>query len=446
MLRNDVVVDCNAFTIVVFVVVLVKGAVLARSRDGRGSREISVTRKGRGLRDGRAEARIRRRREAEKLAVTVARNTKTAKQRESQPSSAVESTTATTAMANEADILSLCVAMANMTFQEHEVCMETQATARSPHRGPRPHMFEELSGFPARGGKRGEYAHHMGTWKTRNGAGWTRGDGGGSCSSGGRDARDGRIPRSHRMSGRGNVDKGDRSGSCQRRGPYTMSICKAQRQQLLMAKRRIFKADSAVPSQLCWFEISKCLSQKYDPTNKALDLKAVRINEELEARGVDLVLNRKDHMDGLNKIIRENIPMLKDVRELYPLKAFNLKELWLKGNPLCDSFHDPNAYISFVRNHFPQLVILDGQMLSQLRSSTPAVPSTPAVVHRIAVRFAATMSNIYSPNFSRAMRLFGHNPGITPTTSHPPFCPQPDERDNIYFKIIIIIIRGLTYA
>nr|XP_032815558.1 uncharacterized protein LOC116945277 isoform X4 [Petromyzon marinus] len=420
MLRNDVVVDCNAFTIVVFVVVLVKGAVLARSRDGRGSREISVTRKGRGLRDGRAEARIRRRREAEKLAVTVARNTKTAKQRESQPSSAVESTTATTAMANEADILSLCVAMANMTFQEHEVCMETQATARSPHRGPRPHMFEELSGFPARGGKRGEYAHHMGTWKTRNGAGWTRGDGGGSCSSGGRDARDGRIPRSHRMSGRGNVDKGDRSGSCQRRGPYTMSICKAQRQQLLMAKRRIFKADSAVPSQLCWFEISKCLSQKYDPTNKALDLKAVRINEELEARGVDLVLNRKDHMDGLNKIIRENIPMitslnltcndlhrlddlaklaqhtpslkklnlsknnLKDVRELYPLKAFNLKELWLKGNPLCDSFHDPNAYISFVRNHFPQLVILDGQMLSQLRSSTPAVPSTPAVVHRIA--------------------------------------------------------------
>ncbi|XP_075925145.1 nuclear RNA export factor 1-like isoform X3 [Petromyzon marinus] len=199
-----------------------------------------------------------------------------------------------------------------------------------------------------------------------------------------------------------------------------MSICKALRQQLLVAKRRIFKADSAVPSQLCWFEISECLSQKYDPTNKALDLKAVRINEELEARGVDLVLNRKDHMDGLNKIIRENIPMitslnltcndlhrlddlaklaqhtpslkklnlsknnLKDVRELYPLKAFNLKELWLKGNPLCDSFHDPNADISFVRKHFPQLVILDGQMLSQLRSSTPAVPSTPVVVHRIA--------------------------------------------------------------
>ncbi|XP_078460363.1 uncharacterized protein LOC144724925 isoform X2 [Lampetra planeri] len=303
-------------------------------------------------------------------------------------------------MANEADILSLCVAMANMTFQEHKECMVTRATASRPHRGPRPNIFEESSGFPARGGgKRGEYAHHMGTWKARNGAGWTRGDGGGSCSSGGRDARDGRIPRSHRMSGRRNVDKGDRSDSRQLRlatttGPYTMSTSKAQRQQLLVAKQRIFKADSAVPSQTCWFKISECLSQKYDPTNKALDLKAVRINKELEARGVDLVLNRKDHMDGLNKIIRENMPMitslnltcndlhrldnlaelaqhtpslkklnlsknnLKAVRELYQLKVFNLEELWLKGNPLCNSFRNPNAYISFVRKHFPQLVIL----------------------------------------------------------------------------------------
>ncbi|CAM9617063.1 unnamed protein product [Lampetra planeri] len=192
------------------------------------------------------------------------------------------------------------------------------------------------------------------------------------------------------MSGRRNVDKGDRSDSRQLRlatttGPYTMSTSKAQRQQLLVAKQRIFKADSAVPSQTCWFKISECLSQKYDPTNKALDLKAVRINKELEARGVDLVLNRKDHMDGLNKIIRENMPMitslnltcndlhrldnlaelaqhtpslkklnlsknnLKAVRELYQLKVFNLEELWLKGNPLCNSFRNPNAYIRMGR-------------------------------------------------------------------------------------------------
>ena len=41
-------------------------------------------------------------------------------------------------------------------------------------------------------------------------------------------------------------------------------------------------------------------------------------------------------------------PKLKSERELDKVKGLKLEELWLDGNPLCDTFHDQSSYIRSV--------------------------------------------------------------------------------------------------
>ncbi|NP_001084975.1 nuclear RNA export factor 1 S homeolog [Xenopus laevis] len=142
-----------------------------------------------------------------------------------------------------------------------------------------------------------------------------------------------------------------------------------------------------------------CMQKRYDGANQAMDMKAVRSDPDLVANKVDVILNRKCYMTTMLQIIEDNVPellsldisnnklfklddlaeitlkapnlkilklsenMIKSDLELNKLKGLKLEELWLEGNPFCDSFRDQTSYISVVRQHFPKLLRLDGHEL-----------------------------------------------------------------------------------
>ncbi|XP_055987629.1 nuclear RNA export factor 1 [Sorex fumeus] len=146
-------------------------------------------------------------------------------------------------------------------------------------------------------------------------------------------------------------------------------------------------------------QLKLIMSKRYDGSQQALDLKGLRTDADLVAQNIDVVLNRKSCMAATLRIIEENIPELlslnmsnnrlyrldemasivqkapnlkilnlsgnelKSERELDKIKGLKLEELWLDGNPLCDSFQDQSTYISAVRERFPKLLRLDGHEL-----------------------------------------------------------------------------------
>lgn len=146
-------------------------------------------------------------------------------------------------------------------------------------------------------------------------------------------------------------------------------------------------------------QLKLIMSKRYDGSQQALDLKGLRTDPDLVAQNIDVVLNRRSCMAATLRIIEENIPELlslnlsnnrlfrldemvtivqkapnvkilnlsgnelKSERELDKIKGLKLEELWLDGNPLCDSFRDQSTYISAVRERFPKLLRLDGHEL-----------------------------------------------------------------------------------
>ncbi|TRZ07097.1 hypothetical protein HGM15179_020011 [Zosterops borbonicus] len=146
-------------------------------------------------------------------------------------------------------------------------------------------------------------------------------------------------------------------------------------------------------------QLKLCMSKRYDGAQKSLDLKSLRVDPDLVSQGIDVVLNQRSSMGVVLRIIEENIPELqsltlgsnrlfrlddlaelplkvpglkvldlsrnelKSERELDKLKGLKLEELWLDGNPLCDSFRDQSSYISSIRERFPKLLRLDGHEL-----------------------------------------------------------------------------------
>ncbi|XP_056328602.1 nuclear RNA export factor 1 [Danio aesculapii] len=143
-----------------------------------------------------------------------------------------------------------------------------------------------------------------------------------------------------------------------------------------------------------------CLSKRFDDSQKSLDLTSIRTDPELVCHNVDIILNRKNCMQAVIKIIQENIPELLSLNlsknklykldgltelvdkapnlqslnlsnnelksdcELEKVRGFRLVELCLDGNPLCDHFKDQTRYISAVQKRFPRLLRLDGHVLS----------------------------------------------------------------------------------
>ncbi|XP_072887662.1 nuclear RNA export factor 1 [Hemitrygon akajei] len=158
--------------------------------------------------------------------------------------------------------------------------------------------------------------------------------------------------------------------------------------------------------------IKQCMSKRYDGSQQALDLNSICSDPDLVSHSIEVVLNRRNSMRTIVKIIEENIPELlslnlgnnklyrlddlaeliskvpnlkilnlsrnelRSERDLDKIKGFKLEELWLEGNPLCGNFRDQATYVSAVREKFPKLLRLDGHELPPPISFDVETPTT----------------------------------------------------------------------
>ncbi|XP_021044049.1 nuclear RNA export factor 1-like isoform X2 [Mus pahari] len=145
--------------------------------------------------------------------------------------------------------------------------------------------------------------------------------------------------------------------------------------------------------------IRESMMNRYDASQKALDLEKFRFDQDLMDKDIDMLLNRRSCMVATLQIIQSDIPellslnlknnklyqldglsdmtekaphvkilnlsgnKLKSFMELEKVKELKLEELWLEGNPLYHRFSDHSEYISAVQNLFPKLLRLDGEDL-----------------------------------------------------------------------------------
>ncbi|XP_030161491.1 nuclear RNA export factor 2-like isoform X1 [Lynx canadensis] len=146
-------------------------------------------------------------------------------------------------------------------------------------------------------------------------------------------------------------------------------------------------------------QLKLTMHKRYDVSHEALDLQSLRFDPDLVGHDIDIILNRRNCMAATLQIIEENFPELlslnlsnnklyqldglSDIIQMVPtvkilnlskneltlvwelnkMKGLKLEELWLEGNPLCDTFPDQSTYISAIRECFPKLLHLDGQTL-----------------------------------------------------------------------------------
>ncbi|KAG8507880.1 Nuclear RNA export factor 2 [Galemys pyrenaicus] len=126
------------------------------------------------------------------------------------------------------------------------------------------------------------------------------------------------------------------------------------------------------------------MNKRCDVSQQALDLQSVRFDPDLVGHDIDIILNRRNCMAATLKIIEKNFPqlvslnlcnnklyrldglsdivqmvptvkilklsrnMLKSTWEVGKMKGLELEELWLDGNPLCDTFPDRSSYVRSV--------------------------------------------------------------------------------------------------
>ncbi|XP_058800786.1 nuclear RNA export factor 2-like isoform X2 [Phymastichus coffea] len=57
------------------------------------------------------------------------------------------------------------------------------------------------------------------------------------------------------------------------------------------------------------------------------------------------------------------------IQDLEQLKPYNITELWLDGNPLCENYSSPRQYVEAVRAYCPKLIKLDG-----IQINSPGLP------------------------------------------------------------------------
>ncbi|XP_025287540.1 nuclear RNA export factor 2-like isoform X24 [Canis lupus familiaris] len=148
-------------------------------------------------------------------------------------------------------------------------------------------------------------------------------------------------------------------------------------------------------------QLKLTMNKRYDVSQQALDLQSLRFDPDLVGHDIDIILNRRNCMAATLQIIEENFPELlslnlsnnklygldglSDIIEMAPtikvlnlsknefpphisqlnlvwelskMKGLKLEELWLEGNPLCDTFPDQPTYISAIRDCFPKLLRL----------------------------------------------------------------------------------------
>ncbi|XP_023602548.1 nuclear RNA export factor 1 isoform X4 [Myotis lucifugus] len=227
-------------------------------------------------------------------------------------------------------------------------------------------------------------------------------------------------------------------------------------------------------------QLKLIMSKRYDGSQQALDLKGLRLDPDLVAQNIDVVLNRKSCMAATLRIIEENIPELlslnlssnklyrlddmssivqkapnlkilnlsgnelKSERELDKIKGLKLEELWLEGNTLCDTFRDQSTYISAIRERFPKLLRLDGHELPppiafDVEAPTMLPPCKGSyfgteTLKTLVLHFLQQYYAIYDSG-NRQRLLDAYHDGACCSLSIP-FTPQNPARSNLgeYFK------------
>ncbi|XP_065882578.1 nuclear RNA export factor 1-like isoform X2 [Dysidea avara] len=160
--------------------------------------------------------------------------------------------------------------------------------------------------------------------------------------------------------------------------------------------------------------ILHCLSQRYDPSTKGLDLSDMFHDQVLQQHGIqgamqrpafansvmsividkcpdlvslDLSSNRLRQLDTFSTAISMNLSLLQilnlsdnqlnHVEELNKVATSTVTNLTLEGNSLVNSCGDFSKYSSLMRAKFPNLQILDGQVLhSPVKFDLPTTSSS----------------------------------------------------------------------
>uniref|UniRef100_A0ABI7YKT6 Nuclear RNA export factor 2-like n=1 Tax=Felis catus TaxID=9685 RepID=A0ABI7YKT6_FELCA len=148
-------------------------------------------------------------------------------------------------------------------------------------------------------------------------------------------------------------------------------------------------------------QLKLTMHKRYDVSHEALDLQSLRFDPDLVGHDIDIILNRRNCMAATLQIIEENFPELlslnlsnnklyqldglSDIIQMVPtvkvlnlskneltlvwelnkMKGLKLEELWLEGNPLCDTFPDQSTYIRSVSRGSEKLKSLILQFLQQ---------------------------------------------------------------------------------
>ncbi|XP_076877881.1 nuclear RNA export factor 1 isoform X2 [Brachyhypopomus gauderio] len=216
--------------------------------------------------------------------------------------------------------------------------------------------------------------------------------------------------------------------------------------------------------------LKECMSKRFDCSEQFLDLNSICTDPDLVVKNIKVILNRKNCMQAVIKIIEENIPELvslnlsnnklyklddltdlvnktpslkalnlshnelKSERELDKVKGLKLSELWLDRNPLCDHFKDQPTYISAIRERFPRLQRLDGHDLPatigfdvETRTALPACKGSrfgSDEVKEFVVRFLQQYYSVYDSG-NRQPLLDAYHDGACfslslPVTMHNP--------------------------
>uniref|UniRef100_A0A8C4PLV7 Nuclear RNA export factor Tap RNA-binding domain-containing protein n=1 Tax=Equus asinus TaxID=9793 RepID=A0A8C4PLV7_EQUAS len=136
-------------------------------------------------------------------------------------------------------------------------------------------------------------------------------------------------------------------------------------------------------------------SKRYDVSQQALDLQTLRFDPDLVDHDIDIILNRRSCMAATLQIIETNFPKLLSLNlcnnklyrldglsdiiqkaptikilnlsknelnstwEVGKMKGLKLEELWLEGNPLCNTFRDQSTYIRSDGQELPSPIIVD---------------------------------------------------------------------------------------
>ncbi|KAF1557943.1 Nuclear RNA export factor 1, partial [Eudyptes schlegeli] len=216
-------------------------------------------------------------------------------------------------------------------------------------------------------------------------------------------------------------------------------------------------------------QLKLCMSKRYDGSQRALDLKSLRVDPDLVSQSIDVVLNQRSCMLVVLRIIEDNIPELQSLnlssnklyrlddlselaqkaaglkildlsrnelksdRDLDKVKGLKLEELWLDGNPLCDAFRDQSTYIRSDGHELPPPIAFDVEAPTTLPPCKGSYFGSDDL-KVLVLRFLQQYYSIYDSSDRQGL-LDAYHDGACCSLSIP-FGPQTPPRNSLneYFK------------